>query len=190
MARDFAANAAAVELVIRAEHPTDVPAREALLDTTMGTIRFSRSSERLREGRLPALSLVAQAPGGLVGTVRLWHVRAGGLSGALMLGPLAVDPTRQGLGIGAALMHSVLATLRAQEFRAVVLVGDPPYYERFGFHARHARRLHMPGPFERHRLLGLPLEPGALDHAHGVLRPCGPSITQAVPERATASRAA
>ena len=83
---------------IRDELSHENTAREALLDATMGPIRFKRSSERLREGRLPALSLVAvDGNGALTGTVRLWHARACGLPHALMLGPLAVSALhRQG----------------------------------------------------------------------------------------------
>lgn len=86
------------------ETAADVFAREALLDRVFGANRFWKSSERIREGRLPAdgLSLVAHdEAGSLAGTVRLWHVAAGHTGAdALLLGPLAVDPAQQGAGIG------------------------------------------------------------------------------------------
>jgi predicted N-acetyltransferase YhbS len=162
---------------IRPEQPIDEGAREALLDAAMGPIRFKRSSERLREGRLPAIALSALQgcadSGKLVGTVRLWQARTCGLSHALMLGPLAVDQSVRSLGIGSALMQAAIAQARLEGHQAIVLVGDEPWYGQFGFRARHAHRLAMPGPFERHRLLGLPLEAGSLERAHGVLRPTG-----------------
>lgn len=163
-------------ILIEAEAPDDWGAREALLDRVMGEERFLKSSERLREGRLPSpgLALVARddASGELVGTVRLWDVSAGGRP-ALMLGPLAVADDRQGEGIGGRLMR--VALTRAAGFRhdAVILVGDAPYYARFGFSAAPTRRLLMPGPVDPDRFLALELTEGALAGAAGLLRPTG-----------------
>src|SRR6185312_565152 len=82
----------AAPFAIRAERASDVVAREALLDGCFGVNRQLRTCQRLRDGRAPAegLALSAVCEGRLVGTVRLWHVSAGGVP-ALVLGPLAVD---------------------------------------------------------------------------------------------------
>lgn len=156
--------------IIQTESPRDICAREALLDRVMGPERKKKASERLRVGQIPAVALVAQMDGRLVGTVRTWTVKACGLGPAMLLGPLAVDQSLQGLGIGGALLRTAIKTACAQGASAIILAGDPDYYQRFGFTARAARRLSMPGPFERHRLLGLELHPGALARAHGVLK--------------------
>ena len=111
----------------------------------------------------------------LVGTVRLWHVSAGGIP-ALILGPLAVASAVRRLGVGAALMDHALAAARARGHRAVLLLGDAPYYARFGFSAEKARELALPGAFERERLLGLELIEGALDGAWGMIVPTGASL--------------
>lgn len=108
----------------------------------------------------------------LVGTVRLWHVSAGG-SAALILGPLAVDAACRNLGLGAALMKHALAAARACGHGAVILLGDAPYYARFGFSAEKTGKLSLPGPFEPGRLLGLELREGALDGVHGMIVPTG-----------------
>ncbi len=160
---------------LRDETAFDVPARESLLDACFGTSRFAKTSQRLREGRLPAhgLSLTAESQGRLVGTVRLWHVCAGADRPALLLGPLAVDPTLQGEGLGGRLMRAALARAAALGHAAVLLVGDAPYYARFGFERALAEGLAMPGPFERERFLGLELVAGALKGAEGVLRATG-----------------
>ncbi len=165
-------------ITLEDERAGDAAAREALLDRAMGPIRFRRSSERLREGRLPAdgLALVARDGADVVGTVRLWNARAGGLSDALMLGPLAVDEGYRGRGIAADLMAMALRRATLGGHAAIVLVGDAPYYSRFGFTAHAARRLAMPGPFERHRMLAVALWPGALERAHGTLRAAGRRI--------------
>jgi predicted N-acetyltransferase YhbS len=164
----------AAPFVIRAERASDVVAREALLDACFGSNRHMRTCQRLRERRAPAegLALSALAQGRLVGTLRLWHVSAGGVA-ALVLGPLAVDPSHQKLGVGAALMTRALATAKARGHGAVILLGDAPYYARFGFSGLKTGELSLPGPFERDRLLGLELRGGALDGAWGMIVPTG-----------------
>src|SRR5882757_7427741 len=124
----------AAPFAIRAERASDVAAREALLDTCFGANRALRTCQRLRDGRAPAEGLVLSVvrQGRLVGTVRLWHVSAGGKP-ALMLGPIAVDPSCRKLGVGAALMNHALAAAAARGHGAVILLGDAAYYERFGF---------------------------------------------------------
>lgn len=104
----------------------------------------------------------------LVGTLRLWHVSAGG-SPALMLGPLAVEASSRKLGVGTALMVHALAAAKARGHRAVILLGDAPYYARFGFSAETTGKLSLPGPFERERLLAVELVEGALDGAWGMI---------------------
>lgn len=159
---------------IRAERACDVAAREALLDVAFGGNRQRRTCQRLREGRAPAegLALSALRHGRLVGTLRFWHVSAGGVP-ALVLGPLAVDPGSRGLGLGAALMRQGLALAKARGHGAVILLGDAPYYGRFGFSTLKTGELLLPGAFERDRLLALELRPGALDGAWGTIVPTG-----------------
>jgi predicted N-acetyltransferase YhbS len=166
----------AAPFVIRAERASDVVAREALLDACFGANRHTRTCQRLRDRRAPAegLALSAVREGRLVGTVRLWHVSAGGKP-ALVLGPLAVDGACRELGIGAALMNHALAAAKARGHGAVILLGDALYYARFGFSARTTGELSLPGPFERDRLLGLELRDGALDGAWGMIAPAGAS---------------
>jgi predicted N-acetyltransferase YhbS len=154
---------------IRTERPADVAAREALLDVAYGPVRFTKPSQRLREGRPPALSLVALEQGRVIGTVRLWPVAAGGRS-ALLLGPLTVHPDCRCRGVGAALMRRALRGAAEAGHAAVLLVGDASCYGRFGFTAEKTGALAMPGPHEPGRLLALELVPGALDGAHGVIR--------------------
>src|SRR5438270_8265833 len=159
---------------IRGERGSDVVAREALLDLAFGANRQTRTCQQLRDGRAPAegLAFSAVREGKLVGTVRLWHVSAGGVP-ALMLGPLAVGDTCRELGVGAALMDHALAAAKARGHRAVIPLGDAPYYARFGFSAAKAGELVLPGTFEPDRLLGLELREGALDGAWGMIAPTG-----------------
>jgi predicted N-acetyltransferase YhbS len=169
---------AATPFAIRAERGSDAAAREALLDLCFGASRHARTCQRLRDGRLPAegLAFAVRHQGRLVGTIRLWHVRAGGQA-ALMLGPLAVDPSCRAFGIGAALMDHALAAAKASGHGTVILLGDAPYYSRFGFSAQKTGELSLPGPFERDRLLGLELREGALDGARGLIVPAGALVT-------------
>ncbi|KQT46641.1 GCN5 family acetyltransferase [Methylobacterium sp. Leaf456] len=160
---------------IRDEIAADVAARERLLDACFGPIRFLKTSQRLREGCLPARGLALAAVSGekLVGTVRLWEVATGCGRPALLLGPLAVDPSLQGEGFGGRLMRAALARAADLGHAAVLLVGDAPYYARFGFAEARAAGLAMPGPFERARFLGLELVDGALKGATGTLQATG-----------------
>jgi predicted N-acetyltransferase YhbS len=162
-------------VTIRQERRSDIPAREALLDAAFGASRFAKAAERLREGRVAAdgMALVAIEHGQLVGTIRLWHVSAGRGRPALLLGPLAVAADARKRGIGTALMRHALRQARQQGCRAVLLVGDAPFYSRFGFSAEKTAALWLPGPYERHRLLGHEIEPGALDKARGLVNATG-----------------
>ena len=103
----------------------------------------------------------------------MWRSASAGAA-ALLLGPLAVEPSLKDAGIGSALMrHADRRGRAASAIAAILLVGDAPYYERFGFSAEKTGSLAMPGPYERHRFLALELAEGALDGAHGVLRAAG-----------------
>lgn len=181
----------AASFAIRAERAADVAMREALLDACFGENRHGRTCQRLRDGRAPAagLALSAVREGTLVGTVRLWHVSAGGRP-ALVLGPLAVDPACRELGIGAALMQQALAAARARGHAAVILLGDAPYYARFGFSPDKTGELSLPGPFERDRLLALEFTAGALDGAEGMIVPTGAALSKRRAVRALHAHAA
>jgi predicted N-acetyltransferase YhbS len=154
------------------EAPAEAGARELLLDLALGCGRRKKTSERLREGRLPAADLSFSATtknGRLIGTVRLCPVSAGRERPALLLGPLAVHPSYRNRGIGSALMRMALEKAAALGHRAVLLVGDEPYYKRFGFSRAATEHLRLPGPFERDRFLALELVPGALRDARGTV---------------------
>ncbi|MFC7051904.1 GNAT family N-acetyltransferase [Hansschlegelia quercus] len=162
--------------IIRDEAPADVGAREALLDRSFGPARFAKTCERLREGRLAAdgLSLVAEDAGGrIIGTLRFWHVALGEGRPGLMLGPLAVSAEIRNEGLGARLMKAGLARAQTLGHDAVILVGDEPYYRRFGFKTEATDGLAMPGPVERERFLGLALKADAFAGASGMVRATG-----------------
>ncbi|GHD12989.1 GNAT family N-acetyltransferase [Tianweitania populi] len=166
-----------------AERLGDVVSREALLDLAMGANRKRKSSEKLRRGRKPAegLALVARDEADqLVGTVRLWNVRLGDGVQALLLGPLAVEPSTKSGGIGSALMRQAITEATRLGHCAILLVGDPGYYERFGFSAAKTGDLAMPGPYERHRFLALELVEGWLDGAKGTLKASGRKVSEVV----------
>jgi predicted N-acetyltransferase YhbS len=156
------------------ERARDHVAREQLLDACFGEERFAKTCERLREGRLPArhLALIAKDKGVSVGTLRFWHVRAGDVD-ALLLGPLAVAPSHRERGLGGALMRTGLARARALGHKAVLLVGDEPYYNRFGFSRALAERLDLPGFYEPSRFLAHELVQGALAPAQGMVQASG-----------------
>lgn len=104
-------------VTIDTERLSDRLPREALLDRVMGPERFLKPSQLLRDGRAPKLAIVARDGREIVGTVRLWEVDAGGRP-ALLLGPLAVAPERQGEGIGSRLMRLWRSTARPRSATA------------------------------------------------------------------------
>ena len=97
---------------------------------------------------------------------------------ALLLGPLAVDQAHEGKGIGSALMRAAIGEAKSRGHGAILLVGDAPYYERFGFFADKTQHLVMPGPFARDRFLALELVHGWLEGAAGMVVPSGRKLSQ------------
>ena len=162
-------------ITIRQETPRDIVAREALLDQTFGEGRSGKTAQRLRDGRLATdgLSFVATENRRVIGTVRLWDVAAGPERPALLLGPIAVACERQNRGIGAALIGHSLGAAERLGHTGVLLVGDAPYYGRFGFSTEPTGPLWLPGPYERHRLLARELVPGSLTGARGLVSAAG-----------------
>lgn len=145
---------------------------EALLDLAFGPGRFSLSAYRLREGvsQVSNLSIVARDKFDIiVGTIRFWPICVGeaGVS-ALLLGPIAVHPTRQGEGLGRMLIEQGVARARQSGWRLIFLVGDAPYYARMGFLP--CRAVSFPPPTDPERLLYLELVPGAFDRVTGSIR--------------------
>lgn len=132
----------------------DSAALDALLDLCFGPGRLARTAERLREGNVavPECHFCAQnTDGSLLGSISFWPVCIGD-SPALLLGPLAVHPSHQGLGLGEQLMQKGLAAIDKARFPFVLLVGDLPYYERVGFQVA-PRAVRLPGPVDPSRLL-------------------------------------
>ena len=144
---------------------------EALLDLCFAPGREALSSYRLRDGVAPvaALCLVARdADGFLAGAIRNWPVRIEGPMGrkwALLLGPVAVHPTRQSEGLGALLILRALELAAEGGWSRVLLVGDLPYYRRFGF--RKLEGVAMPPPTNPERILGIELREGAWEGVTG-----------------------
>ena len=142
---------------------------EALYDLCFAPGREALSSYRLRDGVPPVAELgrVARDDDGVLGgAIRYWPVQIGGHP-VLLLGPVAVHPTRQGEGLGGALIRDSLAGAEVSGWDRVLLVGDAPYYGRFGF--RKLKDVEMPPPTNPERVLGLELTPNAWDGVHGVV---------------------
>lgn len=162
-------------LIIRPEQPLDAEPVERLHERAFGPGRFARTAFRLREGapHRPDLSFTALVGTLLVGSVRVSPLWAG-VEPGLMLGPVAVDPAFEGRGIGRSLIERAIEEARrASDVGLVLLVGDEPYYRRFGFTRVPRRRLEMPGPVDPARLLAIEFRPGALDGANGTVRARG-----------------
>lgn len=128
----------------------------ALLDVAFGPGRFARTAYVIRGDAppVPELSFGAFEEGRLVGSIEFTPIQVGE-NPLLLLGPLVVDPKRQGQGIGLALMEQGLEGAKRTDAVGTLLIGDAPYYERVGFVQMPAFRLKLPGPADPKRLLGL-----------------------------------
>ena len=157
---------------IRNEVLGDEAALSELSAEAFGPGRFARTAYRVREGipPVPSLSLTAWLDNGLVGGIRFTALTIGGEGRALLLGPLVVHPAYKGNGFGRALAEGGIARARAQGFRLIVLVGDMPYYGRFGFVPVPPGQIRLPGPVDPARLLALELVAGALGNAAGLVQ--------------------
>ena len=156
---------------IRQERAEDEPFIAALNEAGFGPGRYAKTAYRLREGvhAVTELGFVAIENGILRGSVRFWPIKVGH-DDVLLLGPLAVDGAQRGRGIGISLMQAGIAAAREKGWRAILLVGDEPYYARAGFAKLPSGRVQFPGPVDTSRLLGLALADGALENLNGLIR--------------------
>lgn len=131
----------------------------ALLNDRFGPARQNRTAYRLRERTelLGDFAFVAMHGDELVGSLQCWPIRLKSVGGSrlplILLGPVAVAGAREGQGIGSALMRASLAAIDAATSPPVLLIGDAPYYGRFGFSAAATRHWELPGPVDPNRLL-------------------------------------
>lgn len=158
------------------EKPEDYDEVEYLLDLCFAPGRTALSSYRLRDGvsKITELSLVARDEYDiLAGSISFWPIHIGDARhDALLLGPIAVHPTRQGEGVGGLLINESLNIARNAGRNRIVLVGDAPYYKRYGF--QKAAFLEMPPPTNPDRLLSRALNDGAFETVTGLICKVGP----------------
>jgi len=154
---------------IRREHDSDAKTLSELSAEAFGPGRFARTAYRIREGVSPvaSLSLTGWLDGRLVAGIRFTSIQIGDRKGGLLLGPLVVDPAHKGKGYGKALVGEGLERAKVEGFSLVLLVGDMPYYGRFGFAPVPRGQITLPGPVDPVRLLALELMPEALAAATG-----------------------
>lgn len=137
---------------IYAETSADAEGVEALVLAAFGPGRFAKTAERLREGSTPSAGFVARQDGRVIGSVRLWPIMVGDTR-ALFLGPIAVDKAARSEGLGAELVQACVEQAHRMGVGGVLLVGDRPYFERFGFQL--APEAALPGPADPRRVLWL-----------------------------------
>lgn len=174
------------EIVVQASH--HLPLIDCLLNRTFGPDRFGKTVYRLREQAeaIPALSKVALGDDGeLLASLRFWPIDIEGKP-AILLGPLAVEPSLQGRGVGRALVRRGLSRGKALGYDLCVVVGEPEYYQPFGFIEATPQGLVLPGPVDPRRFQVLEMTPGALESVSGLIGPgrAGPASDDDMLERA------
>jgi len=144
---------------------------EDLLDLAFGPGRFTKTAYRLREGvdAQPGLSFAGFLGNDLIATIRFWPISIGANTPALMLGPLAVDPTKRGKGWGLDMIETGLKNAKDLGHELVVLVGDETYYARQGFKQAPYGQITMPGPCDPQRLLYCELAGGVFGYVRGMI---------------------
>ncbi len=157
-------------IAYRPELPADAPLIAALIDRAFGPGRHAKAADRLRENNhlIPDLSFTAWDGEVLVGSVRLWPVTIGG-EPVVFLGPIAVEAELRKHRIGQTLVERACEAAAKAGWRAVLLVGDAPYFGRVGFDAAPAKAVRMPGPVDQRRVLLKPLRDGGADGLAGLV---------------------
>ncbi len=158
-------------IAIRPAVPDDIASISKLHARVFGPGRFARSAYRVREGKghISRFCLVACVGDEIVASIRTTEIAIGGTKGALLLGPVAVDDSHRSNGLGRRLIHAALEAARAAGARLIVLVGDEPYYGRFGFRAVPFGQIVFPGPVDPRRILACELEAHALASFRGLV---------------------
>jgi predicted N-acetyltransferase YhbS len=150
-------------IVTRPAGPDDSAEIADLHARAFGPGRFARTAYRLREGaaEFSPFCRVCRIDGRLAAAVRFSPIRICDKGGALLLGPLAVDPAFANQGHGRALVGEALEAARVAGIALVVLIGDEPYYAKLGFRRIPPGQISLPGPINPTRLLAVELSPGA-----------------------------
>ena len=136
------------------ERSGDAAAVDALVLAAFGPGRFAKTAERLREAAHLTAGFCAFEGERLIGSVRLWSITVGEAR-SVFLGPIAVDAASRRGGLGADLVQACIEEAKAMKLDGVLLVGDPPYFSRFGFVA--APRAVFAGPVDQRRVMWLPI---------------------------------
>ncbi len=164
--------AVSASVTVRPVQSADLAAITALQARAFGPGRFARTAYRIREGQPPfsKFCLAAFSADTLIAAIRFTEVTVGESQGALLLGPLAVEPALAGLGHGKRLVADGLERAKTHGIQLVILVGNRAYYDRFGFVPVPPDQLWLPGPADPARILAAALTPAALTNYRGVIR--------------------
>jgi putative acetyltransferase len=148
---------------VRAEQAADIPRIHALNCAAFESPAEARIVDALR-GQPGVISIVAEEDGTIVGHIMFSPVRLTGADEvrAMALAPMAVAPARQRAGIGSALVLDGLARCRQQGVEALVVVGHPEYYPRFGFSLASGFGITCEFDVPDEVFMALELAPGAL----------------------------
>lgn len=166
------------------ERPRDHEAIEEMNEAAFGPDRIHKTVYRLREDVKPIKELCFVAidqKGRMVASIRNWPILINDRWPAVLLGPLAISPELRGLGYGKALMWHSMAQSRMLGHSRIILVGDPEYYNQFGFRRDLALNIQLPGWVEDRRFLALELVAGSMIGVHGM-------IGKALPKAAASRR--
>ena len=162
-------------VTLRPLHANDLAPVSELHASVFGPGRFARTAYRVREQRVGASLQVspfcraAVLGNQLIASVTMTSIRIGIVSDCLLLGPLAVHPEFAGQGYGRSVVAAAIEAAKSAGIKTIILVGDEPYYARFGFKRLTPGQITFPGPVDQSRVLGLELQEGSLAVAKGLV---------------------
>jgi putative acetyltransferase len=146
-------------MIIRDATAADHNGARAVNIAAFGRVDEADLVDRIRSDGDHLVECVAEDAGKIIGHILFSRMSVGGTPAAA-LAPMAVDPDHQRQGIGSALVHAGLAACRGAGIPAIIVLGHPDYYPRFGFTAGAAA--HLTAPFSGPAFMALELVPGSL----------------------------
>jgi putative acetyltransferase len=161
------------DILVRPEQPTDIAAIREVNERAFASPDEAKLVEALRQAHAITMSLVAEVDGRIVGHILFSPVdidRDNGQDIAVGLGPMAVLPDVQRRGIGKALLGTGLEKIRDAGHGAIVVVGHPSYYPRFGFKSASEFGLRWEVAGHENAFFAIELRPGFLGVRPGVVR--------------------
>lgn len=159
-------------MTVRGEKVEDQKAVHALNETAFETESEANLVDALRRGAQPFISLVAEDNNKIIGHIMFTPVSLSGYPDLKIMGlaPMAVEPEQQRAGVGSKLVEAGLEGCRSLGYGAVIVLGHPTYYPRFGFEPSVKYNIKSEYDAPADAFMAMELEPGYLSGKSGIIK--------------------